>query len=112
MLLTIHCLLGALSLSVETARADSYANNQSPTVVDSPEVAANFPDVDGVELLSPTFDNPAGVPPTFGNGTSGPTPQTTLGVSRIPQIHARMTNIDSEAFVKGLSNRTDWIQYH
>ncbi|KAJ4317361.1 hypothetical protein N0V94_004964 [Neodidymelliopsis sp. IMI 364377] len=95
MLLTIHCLLGALLLSVQTARADSYANNQSPTVVDSPEVAANFPDVDGIELLSPTFDNPADVPPSFGNGTSGPTPQTTL-----------------EAFVKGLSNRTDWIQYH
>ena len=58
--------------------ADSYANNQSPTVVDTPQVAANFPDVD-VELLSPAFINPGGVPATFANGTSGPTPQNTLG---------------------------------
>lgn len=59
--------------------ADSYANNQNPTEIDAPQVAANFPAVEGIELLSPAFINPGGVPGTFANGTSGPTPQLTLG---------------------------------
>jgi hypothetical protein len=59
--------------------ADSYANNQNPTVVDAPQVVANFAAIEGVELLSPAFINPGSVPITFANGTSGPTSQYTLG---------------------------------
>ncbi|KAF3040381.1 hypothetical protein E8E11_004182 [Didymella keratinophila] len=73
----------------------NYANNQNPTVVDAPQVAANFPAIEDVELLSPAFVNPGGVPGTFASGTSGPTPQYTL-----------------ESFIKSLSNRTGWITYH
>jgi hypothetical protein len=70
---------GALLIGARLIVADSYANNQNPTVIDTPQVAANFPAIEGVELPSPAFINPGGVPGTFTNGTSGPTPQYTLG---------------------------------
>lgn len=58
---------------------DSYAKNQNPIVVDAPQVVANFPAIEGVELLSPAFIKPGSVPDSFVNGMSGPTPQYTLG---------------------------------
>jgi hypothetical protein len=75
---------GSLIVSVAIIHArfvasDSYAKNQNPTVVDPPQVAANFAAIEGVELLSPAFINPGSVPNTFANGTSGPTSQSTLG---------------------------------
>jgi hypothetical protein len=69
----------ALLAGARFAMADSYANDQSPTVVDSSQVANDFLAVDGITLLSPAFVNPQGVPATFGNGTSGPTPLIVLG---------------------------------
>ena len=72
-------ILRVLPLYANFARGDRYASNQNPTVVDSPQVAANFPDLDDVKLLSPAFVDSASVPSTFANGTSGPTPQSKLG---------------------------------
>lgn len=56
----------------------SYAGLTKPLAKDPDQVAANFPDVD-VELLSPAFLYPDGVPKAFSNGTSGPTSQPALG---------------------------------
>ena len=72
-------VVSALLAGARLTMADSYASNQNPTVVDAPQVAANFPNVAGVEFLSPAFINPGGIPATFANGESGPTPQSTLG---------------------------------
>lgn len=72
-------VVSALLFSAGTVMADSYANDQNPTVFDTPQVVANFPDVEGIEILSPAFVNPSGVPGAFARGTLGPTPQDTLG---------------------------------
>ncbi|KAH7070758.1 hypothetical protein BKA63DRAFT_83824 [Paraphoma chrysanthemicola] len=87
--------LALLPLLVGVALGDAYANNQNPIVVDSPQVAANFPDIEGVEILAPAFLNPETVPSTWSNGTSGPTPQSTL-----------------ESFVRSLAARNGWLKYH
>lgn len=79
-------VVGTLLCSARFTTADSYANNQNPTVVDAPKVAANFPAVEGIELVSPAFIDPKGVPRTFANGTSGPTPQYTLGKHSILRL--------------------------
>ena len=73
-------VLSTVPLYAGLALGDRYAGNQNPVVIDTPQVAANFPDVADVELLSPAFVNPENVPSTFSNGTSGPTPQRTLGL--------------------------------
>jgi hypothetical protein len=83
---------GALLIGARLSAADSYANNQNPTVIDTPRVAANFPAIEGVELPSPAFINPGGVPGTFANGTSGPTPQYTLGRCVVPHSDNLLTD--------------------
>ncbi|KAI4929759.1 hypothetical protein J4E86_011701 [Alternaria arbusti] len=88
-------VLAVLPLYATTTIADRYASNTRPVIVDAPQVAANFPDVHGIQLLSPAFINPENVPATFTNGTSGPTPQR-----------------DLETFVKGLTQRNGWITYN
>jgi hypothetical protein len=65
------------------ASALDYADNQAPLQKDEDHIAANFPDVEGVELLSPAFANPDSVPSGFTNGTDGPTDIDTLGKSRV-----------------------------
>lgn len=72
--------LNLLPLLVSIAVGDRYAGNQNPTIIDAPQVAANFPDVEGIKLLSPAFTDPGAVPLTFANGTSGPTSQSLLGM--------------------------------
>ena len=79
MYLSNTVVVAALLTSGKLAFADSYANNQIPTIVDSAQVAANFPAIEDVTLLSPAFVNLEGVPIGFENGTSGPTSQVTLG---------------------------------
>jgi hypothetical protein len=64
-----------------TAIADRYASNIRPVVIDAPQVAANFPDIEGIQLQSPAFLSPENVPATFASGTSGPTPQRDLGMA-------------------------------
>ncbi|KAK1489454.1 carboxypeptidase [Colletotrichum cuscutae] len=70
----------------------TYASNQVEVVPDSEVVAANFPEVEDVDLRSPAFANPDGVPATFANGTSGPTDQATL-----------------DYFLQTLAARNEWM---
>jgi hypothetical protein len=103
------CAVGVLLISVKLAIADSYANNQNPTVVDAPQVAAKFPAVERIELLSPAFVNPEGVPESFANGTSGPTPQYTLGMYIISRGDVRLTR-GRKLYQKSLeSHRMDYV---
>ncbi|KAG9186308.1 hypothetical protein G6011_02864 [Alternaria panax] len=88
-------ILGLLTVHAMIAIADQYASNIRPVVIDAPQVAANFPNVEGIQLLSPAFLDPDNVPATFANGTSGPTPQQ-----------------DLESFVKGITQRNGWITYN
>lgn len=85
-------IVGAVLISAKLIMADSYANNQNPTVVDAPQIAASFPAIEGIELLSPAFVNPKDVPGTFANGTSGPTPQYTLGECVVSHLDDLLTN--------------------
>ncbi|KAI8312178.1 Carboxypeptidase 2 [Colletotrichum sp. SAR11_59] len=52
--------LGLLHAGLATAL--TYASNQVEVIPDTEVVAANFPEVEGVELLSPAFANPDSVP--------------------------------------------------
>jgi hypothetical protein len=62
-----------------------YADNQGVLIQDNEQAAANFPDVEGIELLSPAFLYPESVPAGFANGTSGPTDEATMGWFSSPQ---------------------------
>lgn len=70
--------VGLLQASLTSAQT-KYADNQVPVSKDSELVSTLFPDVEGVELLSPAFANGDTVPDGWTNGTSGPTTQDTLG---------------------------------
>jgi hypothetical protein len=83
MRLISHSVVGILPLCAQFAAADRYAGNQNPVVIDSPQIAANFPDIEGVEFFSPAFLHSDTIPSTWSNGTSGPTPQSTLGMLHI-----------------------------
>ncbi|KAJ0373650.1 hypothetical protein COL26b_008119 [Colletotrichum chrysophilum] len=85
--------LGLLHAGLATAL--TYASNQVEVIPDTEVVAANFPEVEGVELLSPAFANPDSVPSTFANGTSGPTDQATL-----------------DYYLQTLAARNEWMTYH
>jgi hypothetical protein len=88
--------LGAALLLGGLAHAQSrYADNQVALVPDSEAVSANFPDVEGIELLSPAFLSPETVPAGFENGTSGPTDGATM-----------------EYFLRTLAARNSWMTYH
>lgn len=56
-----------------------YADNRRPAQKDSPQVAANFPDVEDVELLSPAFLDESSIPEGFADNQDGPTSQIILG---------------------------------
>ncbi|PSN73348.1 Zn-dependent exopeptidase [Corynespora cassiicola Philippines] len=88
-------VLGLLHIHAGLVAGDRYADNQNAKVIDAPQVAANFPDVDGVELQSPAFTNPESIPSGWKNATVGPTSQDTL-----------------VNFLKGLSGRNGWITYN
>ncbi|KAK2030032.1 carboxypeptidase [Colletotrichum zoysiae] len=89
--------LGLLRAGLAAAKL-TYASNQARILRDSEAVAANFPDVEGVELLSPAFVNPESVPSGFAKGTSGPTDEATLD-------HA-------DHFLRTLAARNEWMTYH
>ncbi|GAB7365189.1 hypothetical protein MBLNU230_g6275t1 [Neophaeotheca triangularis] len=74
---------------------NGYADRQLPLEQDSDLVSANFPDVEGIELLSPAFLNPENVPEGFSNGTSTATPLLT-----------------QDTFLRTLAGRNDWLTYY
>ena len=70
----------ALALYVADSRAQlQYGENQRGTRKDSDIVARAFPDVEGIELLSPAFLRPESTPEGWGNGTDGPTDDAEMG---------------------------------
>ncbi|KAK1593802.1 carboxypeptidase [Colletotrichum navitas] len=85
--------LGLLRAGLTAAKL-TYASNQARIFPDSKAVAANFPEVEDVELFSPAFTNPEGVPSGFANGTSGPTDEVTL-----------------DHFLRTLAARNEWMTY-
>lgn len=68
-----------------TPRSGStYGGNYLATIRDSDIVASAFPEVEGIELLSPYFNKPETRQAGFENGTQGPTNDVELGIDRIP----------------------------
>lgn len=63
---------------------NTYGGNYLATIRDSDIVAAAFPEVEGIELLSPYFTKPETRQAGFENGTQGPTDDIELGVDRSP----------------------------
>lgn len=70
-------LLGLTLLS--SVRAAKYGYNHVTVRKDTDIVAANFKDIEGVDLLSPAFLNPETIPAGFSDGTQGPTDDDLLG---------------------------------
>ncbi|KAL0931231.1 Carboxypeptidase 2-like protein 3 [Colletotrichum truncatum] len=88
--------VGLLGLSLlASAEAAKYGYNHVSVRPDSDIVAAAFPDVEGVDLFSPAFLNPEGIPAGFSDGTKGPTDEDVL-----------------DAFVQGLADKNDWLTYN
>ena len=50
-------------------------------IKDSKIVAAAFPDVQGIDLISPAFISPSTLPAGWSNGTEGPTDLSELGMA-------------------------------
>ena len=70
----------ALTLYFLGARAQfTYGENQRGTIRDNEVVSAAFPDVEGVELLSPAFTRLDSLPSGWSYGTDGPTDDAELG---------------------------------
>ncbi|OHX01183.1 carboxypeptidase 2 [Colletotrichum incanum] len=97
-----------------TAAQLTYASNQPKVVPDSEAVAANFPEVQDVELFSPAFANPESVPSTFANGTSGPTDEATLAktLTWLSQALDSVANNRADYFLRTLAARNEWMNYH
>ncbi|KAK2035123.1 carboxypeptidase [Colletotrichum zoysiae] len=88
--------LGLLGLSLlASAQAAKYGYNNVGVRKDSNIVAANFRDVEGVELLSPAFLTPESIPEGFSDGTKGPTDDDLL-----------------DTFVQGLADKNEWMTYN
>jgi hypothetical protein len=73
--------LQALLLGVSGAFAQlQYGNNERVTTKDNSAVAKAFPEVEGIELLSPAFLRPESTPPGWENGTDGPASLAEMGM--------------------------------
>ncbi|KAF4975671.1 hypothetical protein FZEAL_7561 [Fusarium zealandicum] len=83
-----------LGLSLAAVQAKTYGENHVEVKKDDDLVGNNFPDVD-IELLSPAFANPEGVPSGWANGTEGPTPHRVL-----------------DSFIRSIAERNEWATYH
>jgi hypothetical protein len=81
-------LATAAAITAVSAQGLQYGENQRGTIKDSEIVAQAFPDVEGIQLLSPAFLRPNFTPPGWTNGTDGPTDDAEMG--KIPQGGLRM----------------------
>lgn len=71
----------ALTLCIAGSWAQlQYGENQRRTTKDSDIVAQAFPDVEGIELLSPAFARPESTPEGWPSGTDGPTDDSEMGM--------------------------------
>ncbi|TDZ39301.1 Carboxypeptidase 2 [Colletotrichum trifolii] len=88
--------LGLLGLSLLGAvDAAKYGYNHVVVRQDTEITAPSFPDVEGVDLLSPAFLSPETIPAGFSDGTKGPTDDDVL-----------------DTFVQGLADKNDWLTYN
>ncbi|KAF6834468.1 Carboxypeptidase 2-like protein 3 [Colletotrichum plurivorum] len=88
--------LGLVGLSLlASAQAAKYGYNHVVIRRDTEAIAANFQDIEGVDLLSPAFLNPETIPSGFSDGTKGPTDDDVL-----------------DAFVQELADKNDWLTYN
>lgn len=88
-------ILHALALcTVLPVRADKYGYNHVAVSINSPAIAANFP-APPIPLYSPAFQDDSSIPSGFVNGTSGPTPSSTV-----------------ESYLAGLASHNSWMTYH
>ncbi|TQN70529.1 Carboxypeptidase 2 [Colletotrichum shisoi] len=88
--------LGLLGLSLlASARATKYGYKSVVVLKDTDIVAANFKDVEGVDLLSPAFLTADTIPEGFSEGTKGPTDAELL-----------------DSFVQDLADKNDWLTYN
>lgn len=108
--ITPSLLAGLLSLS--GVYADKYGHNPVAVRKDSTIVAANFPNVTGIKLLSPAFMSPATIPSTFSNGTVGPTDDAELGLWPYWSREDKwVSNTYADYFIRSLASRNEWITY-
>lgn len=70
-----------------------YGDNERVTTKDSDAVSEAFPEVEGIELLSPAFLRPESTPPGWENGTEGPTSLAEMG-----KFSSDIVNIKANAF--------------
>ncbi|KAF6806372.1 Carboxypeptidase 2-like protein 3 [Colletotrichum sojae] len=88
--------LGLVGLSLlASAQAAKYGYNHVVVRRDTDAIAANFQDIEGVDLLSPAFLNPETIPAGFSDGTKGPTDDDVL-----------------DTFVQELADKNDWLTYN
>ncbi|ETN39189.1 uncharacterized protein HMPREF1541_05412 [Cyphellophora europaea CBS 101466] len=84
-----------LTLTAATIRAQlQYGENQRGMIKDSDIVAQAFPDVEGIELLSPAFIRPETTSPGWSDGTDGPT-----------------DDVEMDYFYRTLASRNEWLTY-
>lgn len=77
---TSACLVQAFLLGLPQVQGQAtYGENYLTASRDSETVSRAFPEVEGIELLSPAFTNPDTLPNGWRNGTEGPTSDTELG---------------------------------
>lgn len=80
----VLCLSGVRAQSGGPLPPPTYGWNYSPTERDNEAISRNYQDVD-IELRSPAFLWPETVPEGFANGTAGPTNDTVMGESILPE---------------------------
>lgn len=77
---TSACLVQVFLLGLPLVQGQAtYGENYLSVSRDSETVSRAFPEVEGIELLSPAFTNPDTLPEGWRNGTEGPTSDTELG---------------------------------
>ncbi|KAK1711913.1 carboxypeptidase [Colletotrichum acutatum] len=94
MVATFRLSLLGLSL-LSSVQAAKYGYNHVTVRKDTDIVAANFKDIEGVDLLSPAFLTPETIPAGFSDGTQGPTDDDLL-----------------DSFVQDLADKNDWLTYN
>ncbi|KAH6697301.1 carboxypeptidase [Plectosphaerella plurivora] len=101
---TAAVFLSPLALGVAAAQATGpppgYAGNWRPLVKDDDVISQNFKNVD-IELLSPAFLDPDGIPKGFTNGTSAATSAAQLGMSTRPELSPPLSSEGPRIPVRG-----------
>ncbi|PSK56594.1 hypothetical protein B9Z65_6218 [Elsinoe australis] len=92
---TSACLVQVFLLGLPLVQGQAtYGGNYLSVSRDSETVSRAFPEVEGIELLSPAFTNLDTLPEGWRNGTEGPTSDTEL-----------------DYFYRTLADRNDWLTY-